>query len=140
MALIVDTGPLFAAMDAADPDHVACRDLLRDTDEQLIVTVPVLVETEWLSDARLGAGAFDHVLASVADGGLALHDLDLDGWSRVRELRTRYADLSLGLADASVIVAAERLGEQRIATLDHRHFRVVRPSHVRSFTLLPDIS
>lgn len=127
-------------MDAADPDHAACRDLLRDANERLIVTVPVLVETEWLSDSRLGIGAFDLLLASVADGGLTLHDLDLDGWSRVRELRIRYSDLPLGLVDASVMVAAEHLGEEKIATLDHRHFRVVRPSHVPSFSLLPEIS
>lgn len=127
-------------MDTADPDHVACRDLLGDAQEQLILTVPVLVETEWLSDARLGTGAFDRVLASVADGGLAVFDLDLDGWSCVRELRTRYADLALGLVDASVVVAAEHLGEERIATLDHRLFRMVRPSHVLAFTLLPDMS
>jgi len=136
----VDTGPLFAAMDVADPDHVACRDLLRDTNERLIVTMPVLVETEWLSDSRLGVGAFDLLLASVADGGLTLHDLDLEGWSRIRELRIRYSDRLLGMVDASVIVAAEHLGEEKIATLDHRHFRVVRPSHVPSFTLLPDLS
>lgn len=136
----MDTGPLFAAMDVGDPDHVACRDLLRDTNERLIVTVPVLVETEWLSDSRLGVGAFDLLLASVADGGLTLHDLDLEGWSRIRELRIRYSDRLLGMVDASVIVAAEHLGEEKIATLDHRHFRVVRPSHVPSFTLLPDLS
>lgn len=37
-----------------------------------------------------------------------------------------------------MIALAERLGLGEIATLDHRHFRVVRPAHVESFTLLPE--
>ncbi|MFI5714029.1 hypothetical protein [Kribbella sp. NPDC051620] len=49
----------------------------------------------------------------------------------------RYADLPLGLVDASVIALAEQLELQEIATLDRRHFSVVRPNHVDSFALLP---
>jgi uncharacterized protein len=51
----------------------------------------------------------------------------------------RYDDLPLGTTDASVIALAERFGVEEIATLDHRHFRVVRPSHIESFTLLPEV-
>jgi hypothetical protein len=53
------------------------------------------------------------------------------------ELVARYHDLPLGTVDASVIAAAERRGVHDIATLDHRHFTVVRPNHVDAFTLLP---
>lgn len=53
------------------------------------------------------------------------------------ELVTEYADLGLGTTDASVIAIAERLGVSEVATLDHRHFTVVRPRHTRAFTLLP---
>jgi uncharacterized protein len=54
----------------------------------------------------------------------------------VRELCTRYADLPLGLVDASVVVAALR--ESAVATLDHRHFTGVRPRNARALRLLPD--
>lgn len=137
MALIVDTGPLFAAMDRSDPDHHACRELLESATVQLVVTVPVLVELEWLATSRLGSGAFDSVLASVEDGGLLIHDLDADDWRRVRTLCSRYADLPLGLVDASVVAVAERLEEPVVATLDRRHFGVVRPRHVPALTLVP---
>jgi hypothetical protein len=43
----------------------------------------------------------------------------------------------LGGTDASLVALAERMGEATIATLDHRHFRVVRPKHANAFTLLP---
>ena len=137
MALIVDTGPLYASMDRADPDHAACRELLEGADEALVVPVPVLVEVEWLATARLGPLAFDHVLASVADGGLVVRDLEMADWARMRTLCRTYSDLSLGLVDASVVVTAERLGERTIASLDRRHFAVVRPVHVPAFALVP---
>jgi predicted nucleic acid-binding protein len=53
------------------------------------------------------------------------------------ELIETYADLRLGTVDASVIATAERLGTTTIATLDRRHFTVVRPSHVDAFQLVP---
>lgn len=58
-------------------------------------------------------------------------------WERVRELVDRYQDLRLGGTDASLVAIAERLGATRIATLDHRHFRVIRPQHCDAFELLP---
>lgn len=54
------------------------------------------------------------------------------------ELVEQYADLPLGTTDASVIALAERLDINEIATLDRRHFTVVRPRHVDAFTLLPE--
>jgi uncharacterized protein len=57
---------------------------------------------------------------------------------RIAELTRRYLDLPLGATDASLIAIAERLGIDTIATLDRRHFTVVRPAHVEAFTLLPE--
>jgi predicted nucleic acid-binding protein len=53
------------------------------------------------------------------------------------ELVETYLALPLGVVDAAVIAIAERLQLIEIATLDQRHFGVVRPSHTRAFTLLP---
>ncbi|MGH8901294.1 MAG: DNA-binding protein [Egibacteraceae bacterium] len=50
---------------------------------------------------------------------------------------TKYRDFPLGTVDASVIAATERLGIGTIATLDRRHFGVVRPRHRDTFELLP---
>lgn len=57
---------------------------------------------------------------------------------RMAALVRQYADLKLGGTDAAVIATAERLGITRVATVDRRHFTVVRPKHVASFALLPD--
>jgi predicted nucleic acid-binding protein len=58
-------------------------------------------------------------------------------YDRMAELVETYANLPLGTSDAAVITLAERLGIDEVATLDHRHFRVVRPRHTTNLTLLP---
>ncbi|MFZ5851721.1 MAG: hypothetical protein ACOYY2_10055 [Actinomycetota bacterium] len=55
----------------------------------------------------------------------------------MRDLVITYADLGLGGTDASLVPIAERPGAARLATLDHRHFRVVRPRHAAAFEMLP---
>lgn len=58
-------------------------------------------------------------------------------WPRVAELVETYVDLPLGLVDASVVAIAERLGQTRVASLDHRHLGVVRPRHCERLELVP---
>lgn len=64
-------------------------------------------------------------------------DPTADDYQRCIELVTTYADLGLGIVDASLVTIAERLGHKHIATLNHRDFRVVRPNHTAAFELLP---
>lgn len=55
----------------------------------------------------------------------------------MRSAKTEYADGDLGVVDASVLALAERLGEEKVATLDRRHFSVVRLGHVEALRLFP---
>lgn len=135
--LVVDTGPLVATADRADKDHAACRALLEGDEGPLVTTGLVIAEAAYLIDRQLGAHAEAALYASIISGQLEVEGLDLADWERIRELVTAYADLRLGGTDASVIMLAERLGATRIATLNHRHFRVVRPRHAAAFELLP---
>jgi uncharacterized protein len=137
MALICDTGPLYAAMDRADADHELCARLLTDSVEPLLVPAPVVVELDWLAGNRLGPEPFAAFLADLVDGAIAVVDLARADHVRVRELLARYADLELGFVDAAVVTVVERLGEPKLATLDHRHFGTVRPRHVQALELLP---
>jgi predicted nucleic acid-binding protein len=106
MALICDTGPLLAALDAADSDHARCARLITSAQEDLVVPALVLAE--------------------------------LDHWcARRRELQADYADLALGIVDSTIVALAERPGEAKIATLDHRPLRAVRTVNARALELLP---
>lgn len=71
------------------------------------------------------------------NGDIAVEEITPADGQRIAELVDTYADLGLGGVDASVVAIAERLGVTEVATLDVRHFRVVRPRHVDAFTLLP---
>src|SRR6266567_7389952 len=53
------------------------------------------------------------------------------------EILGRYRDLGIGLADASIVVLAERYGVLEVLTLDHRHFQALRGPGGRRFRLRP---
>lgn len=135
MALIVDTGPLVAMLDASDPDHERCAELLQEAAEPRVVPICVLVEVECL--LRPWPDAFSTLLADFEAGGLEMLDLPARWLMRAGELLDRYRDLPLGLVDATVVAATEMLREPKVATLDHRHFAVVRPAHTDALALLP---
>jgi uncharacterized protein len=138
VALIVDAGPIYASLNRDDPDHARCRALLDTFTEPLIVPAPVLVETEYLARTRIGVGMSVAFLEDVAAGVFQILDLTLDDYRRVRDICRQYADAAIGLVDAAVLAIAERLDEKKVATIDHRHFRMFRPRHVDSLTLLPE--
>ena len=127
--LLVDTGPLLATADRDDVDHAVCRALLEGDEGPLVTTPMDVAETAYLIDRQLGPAAEATLYDAILDGGLRVENLIVSDWQRIRELVESYANLRLGGTDASLIAVAERLGTTRIATLNHRHFRVVRPAH-----------
>lgn len=135
--LVIDAGIFVAAADDNDPDHNACAELVESTSDDLVTTGLVLAEAAYLIERQLGPTAEAHFYRSVANGDIRVEPLDPADYARIAELIDKYADLPLGGADASLIAVAERFGVAELATLDHRHFRVVRPHHVPAFTLLP---
>lgn len=137
MTLILDTGPLYAALDRDDQDHAACRALIENSAEALVVPAPVLVELDYWIHRRLGPAVLVAFLDDVASGAFRVEDLEPDDYRRVRDLCDRYADADIGFVDAAVLALTERLGEDKLATLDHRHFGTLRPRHVKSLKLLP---
>jgi predicted nucleic acid-binding protein len=139
VALIYDTGPLYAAMDQADRDHAACVELFTSSAEPLVVPALVVVELDWLVSSRLGAVALQALVDNIQEGTIRIAELTRADYARIRELYGRYRDLPLGFVDAAVLAVVERLGERKLATLDHRHFRIVQPRHTPALTLLPDI-
>ncbi len=101
--------------------------------------MPTLVITEvvYLLATRLGAEPEIRFIGDLAGGAFAVEPVIASDWLRIAELVARYRNLPLGTVDASVVATAERLGITEIATVDRRHFSVVRPDHVQAFTLVP---
>ncbi|WP_166350998.1 type II toxin-antitoxin system VapC family toxin [Phytoactinopolyspora limicola] len=135
--MIVDTGPLVAAANRKDPDHEACRELLANSSGTLVVPALVVAEATFMIERAGGSTAEARFLRSLQSRRYKIEPPTDSDLGRCVELVEKYADLPLGGTDASVAALAERLNETTIATLDHRHFTVVRPKHVPAFTLMP---
>jgi predicted nucleic acid-binding protein len=138
VALVLDTGPLYASLDRSDADHEACRRLILESTEPLIVPVPVLVEVDYWIHMRLHPGVLVALLDDIADGAYIVEALVPQDYRRIRELCDRYADSDIGFVDAAVLALVERLDEPKLATLDRRHFGMLRPRHVDALVLLPE--
>lgn len=138
MALILDTGPLYAALDRSDDDHFRCRRLIEDANEPLLIPAPVLVELDHLIHRSLNPGVLVALLADIESGAYEVVNVTTTDHRRVAELCDRYADMDIGYVDAAVLAVVERLDEPKLGTLDRRHFGVLRPRHVDALRLLPD--
>lgn len=103
----------------------------------MIIPTLVITEVVYLLATRLGAEAEIRFLGDLASGAFAVESVAVPDWLRIAELVAKYRNLPLGTVDASVIAAAERLGIREVATVDRRHFSVVRPAHLETFALLP---
>jgi len=136
--LVVDAGPLVAAAATRDRNHERCVDLLAQATRPLIVPALVVTEVAYFLGDRIGHSAEQAFARSLQDGELLVEPVEPSDWARITELLHAYADLPLGIVDASVVAACERLGATRLATLDRRHFSGVRPRHGQMLTLLPD--
>lgn len=135
MLAVVDTGPLYAAVDEDDADHQRCRVVLEDASRRLVIPALIVAEVTYLVGTRLGADVEARFLKSLAR--LDVEAPAPEDWPRIAELVEQYGDFPLGGIDASVIALAERLDVDTIATLDERHFRAVRPKHRRAFRIVP---
>ena len=135
--ILLDTSGLLAALDAGDPAHkVAARALLAAGEPRLLSPF-VLAELDHLLQRHVGSRAERAFLAQVADGAYRLEPFGAEDVARATAVLDRYADHDLGLADASLVVLAERHGVRDILTLDERHFRVLLAPGDRPFRLLP---
>ena len=139
MALILDTGPLYASLDRSDADHAACRALIESATETRVIPAPVLVEVDYWIHTRLHPGVLVALLTDIEDGAYAVESLLPGDYERVRQLCDRYSDADIGFVDAAVLAVTERLGETKLASLDKRHFGLLRPRHCDALRLVPEL-
>lgn len=135
--IIADTSGLIAAFGVDADRHRQARAAFEDDPGPVILSPFVLAELDYLLLTRAGIKAELQLLQEVAGGVYELASFERADTSRAAEIAERYADLKLGLADASIVVLADRYRTTRLLTFDERHFRAVRPLSAPSFTLLP---
>ncbi len=134
--VIVDTSALLAFFDASEPDHDTVSAVLATADV-LVVSPYVVAELDYLVATRHGVDDELAVLDELGGGAWDLAVFDEEGIRRAREVIASYRDQEIGVADASIVVLAARYRTHAIASLDHRHFDVLRPLDGAHFDVLP---
>ena len=137
MALIVDAGALYAQADADEPRHADVAEILRAERETLVTTELAFAEADYLILDRLGVEVELAFIEDLATGTFEVECLSRDELVMAQAVVAQYRDLRLGLADASLVVLAQRVRSTRILTFDERAFRAITPLQGGSFTILP---
>ena len=135
--ILLDTSGLLSAMDGGQRHHAACADILAGTPPPLLLSPLVLAELDYLLATQVGEQAQSALLDEVARGVYQLAPFGAHDVARAAEVMRRYEDFAIGLADASLVVLAERHRTRDVLTLDERHFRALRAPGGRRFRLLP---
>ncbi len=134
--ILLDTSGLLAALDSAQNAHHEAAECLADANAVLLLSPFVLAELDYLLATRVGERARTSLLAEVGRGAYQLQPFSGEDVARARKVIERYADLGVSLADASIVVLAERHAARTVLTLDERHFRVLKADR-KPFALLP---
>ena len=136
--MIVDTSALLAYFDANEPTHGAVAAVIDGAEDDLVVSPYVVAELDHLVLTRHGSQAEQAVLDELAGGAWRLAEFGPTRLAAAATVVRNYADIPVGVTDASLVVLAEEYRTDRIATLDRRHFSVLRLSGGRQVRVLPE--
>jgi uncharacterized protein len=135
--ILLDTSGLLSAIDRSQRHHDAARRALEAAAPPWILSPFVLAELDYLLATRVSQDSERALLAEVGRGVYRLEPFDAADIERVERLIGRYREMEIGLADASLVVLANRYGVRDLLSLDERHFRTLRGPGGRAFRLLP---
>jgi predicted nucleic acid-binding protein len=135
--IVLDTGGLYAALDANESLHGRSVAALVASPPPRCLSPFVLAELDYLTATRVGHQAQIALLDEVIRGVYQLEAFSTEDVSHARRIMERYADLQIGLADASVVVLANRHRTVDLLCTDERHFRALRTAQGKPFRLLP---
>lgn len=135
----VDTGLFVGLLCSNDGSHQICLQALRELPEitAFATTESCLVESSFLlpPDPKFLLGL--QRLIETMD--IEIVPLTRQGLIRVCELMSKYKDLPMDFADATLVVACEDLDIRQVLTLDRRDFSLYKPRHSKGFRLLPSL-
>ncbi len=135
--ILLDASGLFEALNPDQRLSASCRAILESEEPPLVLSPFVLAELDYLLSKRTRTDrAALALLDEVARTTYLLAEFGSKDVAAAATVIRRHRDLRVGLADASLVVLAERYGTNRVLTLDERHFRALRVGR-RPFVVLP---
>ncbi len=127
---LIDAGPLIALFDRSDKYHLRAVRFIKEFEGQLWSTWPVITEVSHMLDFNTKAQI--NFLIWIERGAVKLVDLKTDHLARIIELTKKFNDVPMDLADASLMVASEKLNCMEIASIDSDFYiyRTVRNKYL----------
>ena len=134
---LLDTGPLVAYLNAADPAHRKAGDTLDGFSGQLCTTGAVITEAmHFVAGSRSGPRLLTEFVTTAR---IRVFDFAQPAaLRRCAMLMEKYADTPMDYADATLVLLAEHIRCFDILTLDRRGFSTYRSSENRGFRLVLD--
>jgi predicted nucleic acid-binding protein len=133
--VLADTGPIVAILSESDEHHDACIEQLQRIKGPILTCWPVVTEAVWL--LRAYPASIARLLSSFNGRPFELAPLNAVDMSGISAILAKYRDLDIQLADASLVLLANREGVDTIFTLDRRDFTVLRLARGKKFRLIP---
>ena len=136
MSLFVDTSMWYAAADKADASNLQAKSVLSGG-ESLVTTDHVLIETWTLIRHRLGRRAAERFWEGLRIGAASVESVGAADLEAAWEIGISYRDQDFSIVDRTSFSVMQRLGVERVASLDN-DFAVFRfgPGRRRAFTLI----
>jgi uncharacterized protein len=135
--ILIDTSGLLAWIDASQNFHREVSAAMKTIPGPFLLSPFILAELDYLTSTRIGTAAELALLEEVARGAYRLEPFSPSDVQRALVVLERFQDLQIGLADASIVVLAERYRTRDVLTLDERHFRPLRTLDGKPFRLIP---
>jgi uncharacterized protein len=136
--ILVDTNAVLQMVSSSAMHHEEVKRVVDEVGGPFLLSPFVLAELDYMLGKRHGQGAQFALLAEIAEGAYELAEFGRSDLEQATAVMRRYADLRVGLTDASIVALAERHGTADVLTFDRRHFRAMRGPGGRPFRLLPD--
>lgn len=131
-SILADTGPLVALLLRRDPHHRATVRWMTDNVHRLLSTWPVITEACHFLELRGKLALFEFI----ERGALVVADIVPGDLKAVAKIMSTYADREVDLADASLVLLAERTGVTDIITIDRNDFSTYRLGRGRVFNIV----
>lgn len=122
MAVLLDSGIVYAYYDRSDRWHGPAVELVRRELGALMLPAPVVPEVDHLLGVRLGSGARRLFYRGLAEASFLLVEIPQEKVGRIAQIDEQFAELELGFVDSAIVALAESTGVSRVATADRRHF------------------
>ncbi len=134
---LVDTSVLVSAANAGEVMHRRCYTALTTAQGRLVVSPLVVAEADYMIARLRQVSAEVAMLQDIRDN-MTVAQFTNEDLDQAIALVEQYADLNIGVTDASIVVLAAKYHTTQLLTLDHKHFQAIAPLASGShFTLLP---